>query len=349
MQPEQQTVPATISKGKFDAAVVAARVIPLSELVTIPGIEQLPHELLGYLAHTPVNLQWMSRPVYWLKRGRSAAAVSDYVDPGWLDEQLGLEDEVRATLHRVVAAAAAGNTEALQELAGGVPTTISQSAKLQEVLENDEAALFDVPVEMSGTWSTIAAAGDPAERAALALNMWNADFRDLVPGFYAMLQSRLIDVRPALWRSDGPALLYFVDDGDGDTTIWVGWNPHIKAGELPPFWQTVPEPAQRFLTEVHPGFTMLDGESFGLAQPSYMSSFAQWSGWPHGIPEWNREGDFDSRRLLWLTSNSGDTVYCSSLDLPVGQLVTYTEDTCEVEYFDEALDALMLSAVPLSS
>jgi hypothetical protein len=29
-------VPATIGKGKFEAAVVAARIIPLSEIVAIP-------------------------------------------------------------------------------------------------------------------------------------------------------------------------------------------------------------------------------------------------------------------------------------------------------------------------
>lgn len=109
----EQSIPATIGMGNFESAVVPARIIPISELVTIPGIEQLSSDQLPYLAHTPVNLQWMSRPVYWLQRGRSAAALGSRVDAGWQEDQVRLEDNVRATLHRVVAAVAAGDSAAV--------------------------------------------------------------------------------------------------------------------------------------------------------------------------------------------------------------------------------------------
>lgn len=335
--------------GKFESAVVPARIIPISEIVTIPGIEKLSGDQHPYIAYTPVNLQWMSRSVYWLQRGRSAAALGSRVAADWQEDQVRLENTVRATLHRVVAAVAAGDPAALEELAGPVPTTVSQTAKLRELLDADHVALFDLPVDMLHTWPAIAASADPAERAALALGMWNADFCALVPEFCSMLRSRLVDVRIGMWRSDGPALLYFVDDGEGDATIWVGWHPQVRTGQTPPFWETLPEPARRFLTEVHPGFTMLDGESFGLAQPSYMSTFADWCGWPGAIPDWERDGDIDSTRLLWITYNGADTVYCTSPELPAGQVIAYTEDHYEIGDFGPALDALMLSAMRLSS
>lgn len=345
----EQSIPATIGMGKFDSAVVPARIIPISEIVTIPGIDQLTGDQLPYIAHTPVNLQWMSRSVYWLQRGRSAAALGSWVDPGWQADQVQLEDKVRATLHRVVAAAAAGDGAALEELAGAVPTTVSQTAKLAQLLNEDQVALFDLPAEIPHVWPAIAAAADPAERAALAMDMWNTDFCALVPQFYSMLKARLVDVRIALWRTEGPALLYFVEDGEDDATIWVGCHPEVRAGQTPPFWETLPEPARRFLTEVHPGFTMLDGESFGLAQPSYMSTFAAWCGWPGAIPDWERDGDIDSTRLQWLTYNGADTVYCTSPELPPGQVIAYTEDTHEIGDFGPVLDALMLSAMRLPS
>lgn len=335
--------------GKFESAVVPARIIPTAEIATIPGIEQLSADQLPYVVHTPVNLQWMSRAVYWLQRGRSAAALGSWVDPGWQQDQVRLENEVRATLHRVIAAAASGDSTALDELVGAIPTTVSQSAKLLELVADDKAAVFDLPVEMPHVWPEIAATADPAERAALALGMWNADFCALVPEFYSLLQTRLVDVRIALWQTEGPALLYFVEDGEGDATIWVGCHPDIHAGRTPPFWDTVPSPARRFLTEVHSGFTMLDGESFGLAQPSYMSTFAHWCGWDGGIPEWERDGDIESTQLLWLTYNGSDTVYCTSPHLPAGQLITYSEDDHRIQDFGAALDALMVSALRLTS
>ena len=115
---------------------------------------------------------------------------------------------------------------------------------------------------------------------------WNTEFLDMVPGFAAALHTRLRDVRVCYWYGEGPALLYFVEDADGDIVVWVGWDPRIHTGPTPPFWETLPAPVRQFLIDVHRGFTMLDGESFGLAQPSYMSTFAAWAGWPDGIPDW---------------------------------------------------------------
>jgi hypothetical protein len=346
----KQSVPTTIGMGKFESAVVPTRIIPVSEIANIPGIGGLSFDAVMRVVHTPVNLQWMSRPVHWLKRGRCAATVP-LVDADWQRDQVELEDSVRKTLYRVVAAASAGDGSALDELGGPLPTTVSQSAKLIELLGDGAGpvAMFDLPAEMSGPWRAIAASADPAERAALTLHLWNPDFCDLVPAFATTLADRLVDVQVCYWREEGPALLYFVMDGAGDVTIWVGWDPRTSTGQTPVFWETVPGPARRFLTDVHPGFSMLDGESFGLAQPSYMSTFAQWTGWPQGIPDWNRDGVIDSTRQLWITYNGADSVYCTSPELSSGQVITYSEGDHAVMDFGPALDQLMLSALRLPS
>jgi hypothetical protein len=68
----EPSVPATIGKGKFEAAVVAARIITLADIANIPGFADLTMQQQQRIAFTPANLQWVSRPVYWLRRGRSA-------------------------------------------------------------------------------------------------------------------------------------------------------------------------------------------------------------------------------------------------------------------------------------
>jgi hypothetical protein len=341
---DEPLVPATIGKGKFEAAVVAARIIQLSEIVVIPGFADLTIEQQRSVAFTPANLQWVSRPVYWMQRGRSAAVLRG-VDPGYQTEQVRLEDRVRAELHRIVAEAAAGDSGLLDQLEFGAPSTVSGVAKLEELLGGGRGpiAMLDSPVaDMAGPLRDIAASADPAERARLALMRWNPDFLDMVPGFAAALHTRLRDARVCYWYPEGTALLYFVEDADGDSVVWVGWDPRIFTGPTPPFWETLPAPMRRFLGDVHPGFTMLDGESFGLAQPSYMSTFAAWAGWPDGIPDWDREDVIASTAMLWLTGNGGDTVLCTSPQLAVGQAAVLFENDFTVTELGPELDRVML-------
>lgn len=67
---DEPVIPATIGRGKFEAAVVAARIISLAEIVMMPGFTDLTMEQNRRVAFTPMNLQWVSRPVYWMQRGR---------------------------------------------------------------------------------------------------------------------------------------------------------------------------------------------------------------------------------------------------------------------------------------
>jgi len=338
------SVPATIGKGKFEAAVVAARIIPLAEIVEIPGFTELTMEQTQRVAFTPANLQWVSRPVYWMQRGRSAALLRG-VDLDYQTDQVRLENRVRADLHRIVATAAAGDSSLLDQLEFGAPSTVSGDPKLQELLGGGRGpiAMLDSPAaDMAGPLHEIAASADPAERVQLALMRWNPDFLDIVPGFATALHTRLRDVRVCYWYPEGPALLYFVEAADGDSVVWVGWDPRISTGAAPPFWETLPLAVRQFLSDVHPGFTMLDGESFGLAQPSYMSTLAAWAGWPDGIPDWDREEVIPSTAMLWLTGNGGDTVLCTSPDLAVGEAAVLFENDVSVGELGPELDRLML-------
>ncbi|MFB8281023.1 hypothetical protein [Nocardia colli] len=341
---QEFSVPATIGRGKFDAAVVAARIIPLSEIVEIPAFADLTTEQTQRLAFTRANLQWVSRPVYWMQRGRSAAMLRG-VDPDYRAAQVQLENRVRAEFRHIVATAAAGDSRLLDQLELGAPSTVSGVLELRELLGGGRGplAIVDSPTaDMAGPFGEIAAAADAAERIRLALLRWNPDFLDLVPGFATALHARLRDVRVCYWREEGPALLYFVESTSGDSVVWVGWDPRTFSGPTPPFWATLPRAARRFLRDVHPGFTMLDGESFGLAQPSYMSTFAEWTGWSDGVPDWDRAEVIGSTAMLWLTGNGGDTVLCTSPELAIGEVAVLFENDFRVQELGPALDRLLL-------
>ncbi|AKC39211.1 Uncharacterised protein [Mycolicibacterium phlei] len=346
---DEPVIPATIGRGKFEAAVVAARIISLAEIVMMPGFADLMMEQNRRVAFTPMNLQWVSRPVYWMQRGRSAATLRG-VSREYQIEQVQMEDRVRSELRHIIAAAAAGDDRLLDELEFGAPSPASNLAKLDELLGvgYGPVAVLDSPVvDMAGPLGAIAASADPAQRVQLALARWNPDFLEMIPGFAAALHSRLRDVRVCYWRDEGPALLYFVEAADGEVVVWVGWDPRTFTGPTPPLWQTLPTPARGFLRDVHPGFTILDGESFGLAQPSYMSTFAAWAGWPTGIPDWDRPEVIASTDMLWLTTNGGDTAFCTSPHLAVGQVAVLFENDIDISDLGTELDQLMLHPLRL--
>ncbi|MEU7633751.1 hypothetical protein AB0C34_27870 [Nocardia sp. NPDC049220] len=341
-----------IGPGKFESAVVAARIIPLSELMQIPGFTDLTPEQMWHVTHTPANMQWVSRPVHWMQRGRSAATLTG-IDPDYQVEQVQLENRVRSDLHRAVSSAATGDARLLDQLEIGAPSMVSGTHNLEELLGGDRGDgpivfMFDVPdARTTEPFHEIDTAGDREERVRLALRRWNSDFLDLVPKFASELHARLRDVHVCRWHAEGQALLYFVEDADGNTVVWVGWDPHTFTEPTPPFWETLPPAVHRFLTDVHPGFTMLDGESYGLAQPSYMSTFATWAGWLGAIPDWNREDVIGSTSMLWLTGNGFDTALCSSPELAVGEVAVLFEDQFDVSELGKELDTLMLSALRL--
>ena len=157
---DEISVPATIGRGKFEAAVVAARIITLAEIVNIPGFADLTTEQNQRVAFTPANLQWVARPVYWMQHGRSAALLRG-VHTDYQADQVQLENRVRADLYQIVAAAAAGDCGLLDQLEFGAPSMVSGLPKLQELSGDGQGpiAMMESPVaDMAGPLGEIAAA-----------------------------------------------------------------------------------------------------------------------------------------------------------------------------------------------
>ncbi|OBH01575.1 hypothetical protein [Mycobacterium sp. E3247] len=70
-------------------AVVVDHIVPIAQLMYVPGFLQLPAEYMYVVANSPRNLQWMSAYANGMKNSNSAARIGD-ADPGWLQQQLQL-------------------------------------------------------------------------------------------------------------------------------------------------------------------------------------------------------------------------------------------------------------------
>jgi hypothetical protein len=76
-------------------------IIPLAEIVNMPGFTRLKAEYMYVVTRAPVNYQWLSRGANSAKQSRSVAGMSG-VDPVWQAEQIALEQEVRAKLQDII-------------------------------------------------------------------------------------------------------------------------------------------------------------------------------------------------------------------------------------------------------
>lgn len=77
-------------------------IIPLSQLVNLPGFTELTPEQMYALSRSPLNLQWMSASANLSKQSRSAALVSG-ADPQWVESQQALEQQTLQQLQDVIA------------------------------------------------------------------------------------------------------------------------------------------------------------------------------------------------------------------------------------------------------
>lgn len=82
-------------------AVSPDHIIPLAELLHLPGFLDLTPENMYLVVHAPLNLQWLSYPANWSKSSRSVASMSG-VDPRWQAKQIELENQVRDELREVI-------------------------------------------------------------------------------------------------------------------------------------------------------------------------------------------------------------------------------------------------------
>ncbi|MFF0154008.1 hypothetical protein [Micromonospora sp. NPDC005203] len=197
--------------------------------------------------------------------------------------------------------------------------------------------------ELPERWQPIASAVGAEQRRPAALALWNADLTAMLPQLVTALDTHLVDVR-ACATDHGFVLAYLVTDDSGRHTCWVGRDPRGFAAP-PRFWDSFPPWLQRFLREVHAGFTSPDHESFGVMAPSDMQTLAERADFPEGIPGWEDGDDISSTRLLVITKDSGNLHYCLSPDLDLGQVALVYEGDIDPLDLAPELDNLMASYV----
>ena len=76
-------------------------IVPLAELVQLPGFSQLTATNMMAVANSPANLQWLSNAANTTKFSRSGVAIKPF-DPAFTIAQHALEDNARAGLTRLI-------------------------------------------------------------------------------------------------------------------------------------------------------------------------------------------------------------------------------------------------------
>jgi len=84
-----------------EAKVSADHIIPVAELIYMPGFLKLTPANMYVVSRAPINYQWLSARSNQSKSSRSVAWMSG-VDPQWQANQVRLENEVRAQLQDII-------------------------------------------------------------------------------------------------------------------------------------------------------------------------------------------------------------------------------------------------------
>ena len=88
-------------------AVTADHIVPIAEIMNMPGFLELDADNMYLVTRAPVNFQWMSQADNLVKSSGSAALIED-ADPTWLAQQLTLHDEVKDQLAQIIQKLLAG-------------------------------------------------------------------------------------------------------------------------------------------------------------------------------------------------------------------------------------------------
>lgn len=81
--------------------VVVDHIVPLAQLMYVPGFLKLPADYMYMVANAPLNLQWMSAYGNAAKSSDSVARISG-ADQQWLKEQLQLEQDTQKKLQDLI-------------------------------------------------------------------------------------------------------------------------------------------------------------------------------------------------------------------------------------------------------
>ncbi|MDY0811441.1 hypothetical protein [Kitasatospora purpeofusca] len=81
--------------------ISADHIVPLSELVQMPGFTKLSADYMFIITRAPINFQWLSAASNLSKQSRSAAYVTG-ADLRWINSQVALEQDVRGKLQTAI-------------------------------------------------------------------------------------------------------------------------------------------------------------------------------------------------------------------------------------------------------
>lgn len=76
-------------------------IVPLTEVINLPGFTELSADNMVTVANSPVNFQWLPRALNREKLAGSIGRLTD-LDPQWQEDQVALEDRVRAELKAAI-------------------------------------------------------------------------------------------------------------------------------------------------------------------------------------------------------------------------------------------------------
>ncbi|WP_433392669.1 hypothetical protein [Micromonospora sp. KLBMP9576] len=83
------------------SAVSPDHIIPLAQIIHLPGFLRLSPQNMYQVVNARVNLQWLSYKSNWSKSSRSVAGMSS-ADPAWRTTQMQLEDDVVKVLQDTI-------------------------------------------------------------------------------------------------------------------------------------------------------------------------------------------------------------------------------------------------------
>jgi hypothetical protein len=84
-----------------DSKASPDHIIPLAQIVNMPGFTRLSPENMYVVTRAPVNFQWLSDSANKSKQSRSVAGMSG-ADPTWRADQFALAEQVRKQLQDII-------------------------------------------------------------------------------------------------------------------------------------------------------------------------------------------------------------------------------------------------------